>query len=202
MSGLTCPRARALTLVACAVLFALPGAAAACDGAPWIRLEVTAGEMAGNQAAEWVEIDRTGCVLSGYPSWDTRAGVYERTMSAAEVAGLATTLESQRIMAFDEKSVRDAIESSASKTGGGPSTRMLFTISDADQYRLMLDQGGSWKTITWQSPKLELEHRRDIAARAGVALDLAGLQRLVTVLEAVRQHGDHPEKARVAGETP
>lgn len=200
MSGLTCPRARALTLVACAVLFALPGAASACDGAPWIRLEVTAGEMAGNQAAEWVEIDRTGCVLSGYPSWDTRAGVYERTMSAAEIAGLAATLESQRIMAFDEKSVRDAIESSASKASGGQ--RMLFTISDADQYRLMLDQGGSWKTITWPSPRLELEHRRDIAVRAGVALELEGLQRLVTVLDAVRQHGDHPDKTRIAEEAP
>lgn len=193
--------ASAVYLLAVAAFVPSPSVSA-CEGDAWIRLEVTAGEAAGHQAAEWVEIDRSGCVLSGYPSWDKRAGIYQRTMPPEEIAGLVATLESQRIMTFDEKSVRDTIEASSPKATDGPFARMLFTTSDADQYRLMLDQGGSWKTITWPSPQLELEHRRDIATRAGISLDLEGLQRLVTVLEAIRQRADHPDKSRIAEATP
>ena len=201
MSRLPWPRACAAFLFVFAAL-ASPTEARDCNGESWIRLEVTAGEMAGNEAAEWVEIDRDGCVLSGYPSWDTRAGVYQRTMPGSELAGLTQTLASQRIMAFDEKSARAAIEASASKASGDSIGSTVYTISGADRYRLMIDDGSGWKTITWRSPMLELEHRRDIAKRSGHDLDLDDLQRLVTVIEAVRRQGDHPGKMRVAETTP
>jgi len=176
--------------------------ASACEGSPWIRLEVTAGEMAGNEAAEWVEIDRSGCVLSGYPVWDIRAGVYQRTMSADEKSRLESTLQSERIMTFDAPSEREAIAASESKSSDGQFARTLFTINDADQVRLLLDDAGSWKSITWHSPTLELEHRREIAARAGTSAELDGLERLVNVLEAVRKAGDHAAKSRIADVKP
>lgn len=191
-------RARALWLLASIGALAPSHAALACEGAPWIRLEVTAGEMAPDEAAEWIEIDRDGCVLSGYPGWDRRAGVYQRTMGADEVARLTSVLEAERILAFDPQSVRQALAASKRVASAGPFARTVFQISDADRVRLLLDDAGKWKTITWHSPRLELEQRRGLAARAGVDAALEDLQRLVNVLDAVRRSGDHPAKARVA----
>lgn len=187
---------------AIALLVLMAGTQAlACDGEDWVRLEVTAGEMAVDRAAEWIEIDRQGCVLSSYPRWDVRHGLYERRMPEQERSALARLLDRERMVDFDAPAERARIARDVAGRSAEPQTDDLQTIG-ADTYRLQLFTSGEEKTIVWDAPQTELRLRREWPSVSASEEALAGLARLVIVIETVRRAGDHADKARVEGEQP
>lgn len=190
--------ARSLTRTWVAVMLALltGSPALACDGENWIRLEVTAGEMAVDRAAEWVEIDRMGCVLSSYPSWDVRHGLYERQMSAPDRAALEQLLEASRIVELDVAEERSRIAAEVASRSTDSRMDDLQTIG-ADTYRLHVFEHGSEKVIVWEAPLIELRLRREQPSVSVSEQALSGLSRLVSVIESVRLAGDHADKVRV-----
>src|SRR5438552_655281 len=84
------------------------GLQAACPvQAPvWLTLDITASEPARDEAAEWIEIRRDGCVTSRYASFDTRRGVYQYQLNANETAALATQIAAAGMERFDTAAVR------------------------------------------------------------------------------------------------
>lgn len=186
---------------------ALPGAATAkpvCAADPWIKLEVIAGEIAGNPIGIWLEIDRDGCVLSHFPHWRRDAGTYQRQMGAAEQQALQLALESNGIYQFDAEHERRKLEladQQFEKSAGG---RIYYGIEDADLYRLQVHDGQSNTIIEWHSPAAELAFRQDHAEHAASAKSAAakGLNRLVQTLRLLQSTAADARKQKIAEVTP
>lgn len=190
-----------LTLFALPWLLCLLPPAAACEGEDWIRMEVIAGEIAGNEVAHWVEIDRDGCVLSRFPSWDLRAGIYQRQLSATERAELEALIEARDLYRWDADAEREALkraDQAYAKVAGEP--LLLFSIQDGDLVHLRLAQKDEVRHIRWLAPDQEHDFRRGNADRHAFAKGrgLDGLSGLVDTLVAIRRIADHADKSKIA----
>jgi len=164
--------------------------------APWVTLEVVAGEAATNDAAEFVEITQSGCVTTRYAAFDTRAGTYQYELTPAEIASLHSTIASAPQATLDAHALRARIvandaAANATRVARGEA-RTLWTVSDGDSYRIDIAEGPQHNLIAWYAPKQEAAHRRDVAE----------LDTLVAFIEAVQHIGASERKAKVAEVTP
>lgn len=186
------PQRARQTIAGCAlVLFAFT-ANATCGGEPWLTLEVVAGELAGDGLAEFVEIDRDGCVLSQYAAFDTRAGQYMRQLSAAEQSSLATELSESDLLGYDAQAHR-AERAAAERLRVTTGTGEIHYVADADWVRLRLrDSSGSVQLVEWPSPQLYAE------------LDPtdARLRRLADFVGRLRAEGDDARRSPISGVVP
>ena len=151
-----------------------------CEGDIWISLEITAGEVAGNREAEWVEIDRSGCVISRYAPWDRRAGTWQGQLSANQQQSLQQQVAHFEASGFDSIEVRAEIEAKAKQKAAMTGMDQGFYIADADQWRLEIRSGKTRQLIEWKSPAIEFELREEAKALAP----------LVEMLAAVRAAGE------------
>lgn len=190
-----------LSLLALPWLLCLLPPAAACEGEDWIRMEVIAGEIAGHEVAQWVEIDRDGCVLSRFPSWDRRAGIYQRQLGEPERAELSALLDAHDLYRWDAEAERRSLEEADRAFAKASGTQLpLFSIQDGDLVHLRLSREGASQHIRWLAPHQEHDFRRRIGERHAFAKSrgLDGLDRLVDTLQALRRIADHPDKAKLA----
>lgn len=173
-----------------ALLFA---GAAHADCAPsaetWITLEVVAAEIAGTEPVEIVDIDRAGCAIVRYASFDTRAGLYRRQLSEAELAALAAELKRREILSFDTTAVQRALETRKRSTGTGGE---YFVVADGDTYRLSIEDAAGAVRIQWVAPKQEAQRYSDVKA----------LSHLVGLIETLQTLAANENKTRIAEVTP
>ena len=190
-----------LSLLALPWLLCLLPPAFACEGEDWIRMEVIAGEIAGHEVAQWVEVDRDGCVLSRFPSWDLRAGIYQRQLTESERVQLASLIDGHNLYRWDADAEREALREAdrayAKVSGEGP---LLFSIQDGDLVHLRLAQAGAVQHIRWLAPDQEQDFRQRVTGRHAFAKSrgLNGLDGLVQTLQTLRRLADHPDKSKLA----
>ncbi len=155
----------------------------------WITLEVVAAEIADTEPVEVVDIDRAGCTIVRYASFDTRAGLYRRQLSKAEIAALAAELKRREILSFDATAVHRALESRKRSIGAGGE---YFVVADGDTYRLNIEDAAGAVRIEWVAPKQEAQRYRDMKALIG----------LVGLIETVQKLAANDSKTRIAEVTP
>lgn len=155
----------------------------------WITLEVVAAEIAGTEPVEVVDIDRAGCTTVRYANFDTRAGLYRRQLSKAELAALATELKRREILSFDATAVHRALDMRKRSTGTGGE---YFVVADGDTYRLSIEDTAGAVRIEWVAPKQEAQRHRDMKA----------LSHLVGLIETLQTLAANENKTRIAEVTP
>lgn len=195
----------ALLFIALALIPVAPSRADdACAGAPWIKLEVIASEIAGSPIGVWIEIDQTGCVLSHYPYWRLDAGTYQRQMSAAEIDSIKQHLEQAGMYGFDATEERTRLELADQQYEKAAGARGFYGIEGADIYRLQLVGANASNIIEWRSPAAELAIRQSNPAQftSAKTSGASGLQRLVDTLRLVQTAASDPRKIKIAEVTP
>lgn len=182
-------RMKLLSLFA-ALLFAR-AVHADCTPSPesWITLEVVAAEVAGTEPVEVIDIDRAGCAIVRYASFDTRAGLYRRQLSEAELVALTAELKRREILSFDATAVQRALETRKRSTGTGGE---YFVVPGGDTYRLSIEDAAGAVRIEWVAPKQEAQRYRDMKALT----DLVGL------IETLQTLAANDSKTRIAKVTP
>lgn len=166
-------------------------ASAACAGESWISLEIVAGEVAGNVLAEFVEIDRQGCVVSYYADFDLRAGLYERQLSAGDRQSLADHVADNAIVALDMDAVRAGQTQRALPIPLG-GLAQVHHVADADRVTIRIRDRGSERVIEWPSPEIYAE----------LIPEDAQLQKLAAFVKRIRAEGADTRRTQSAGGRP
>jgi len=174
-----------LVLATSLVLMPWASAQAACDGEPWISLEIVAGEIAGDALAEFVEIDREGCVLSFYPEFDLRAGLYERQLSRGERQALSDAVVGSRALEFDPAALRARQQQRAQPIEAGGQGQ-LYYVAGADLVKLRINADNAEQLIEWPSPELY----------ADLMVDDVPLRKLADLIKRIRVEGADPRRSR------
>lgn len=186
-----CRRVAAL-LLSTALMPAAAGANCETPGPVWINLEVLAPLAGFDEATVWIDITRDGCLTSRYPSFDRRAGVYQRELGPAELAKLEATVSHSDVARFDAAAVQAqivAIETVRARAAGYASH---FVVADGDIYRLRIVDAGRTVQVQTEAPRRYSAQFPDVVA-------LKGLLELVDALEAA---ANDPATRRVAEVTP
>ncbi len=174
-----------LLLVAAMLLAPWATAHAACDGEPWISLEIVAGELAGDALAEFIEVDQEGCVLSFYPEFDLRAGLYERQLSRGERQGLSDAVSDSDALVFNPAALRARLQQRAQPVEEG-GLGQLYYVAGADSVKLRINTGNAEQLIEWPSPELYAE----------LIVDDIPLQKLAALISRIRAEGADPRRNR------
>ena len=159
------------------------------EAAPWITLEIGADRIKQGEAAEYVDIDKVGCVTTRYAALYSNAGVYQRQLGAAEHGALAALIARTRIERFDADALKARLKAEdAAKTKAAAGELTHLVVADGDRYRIRIDGEKGAHLIEWYAPLQE----------AGWRKHTTELQQLVEFILAVRAIGDAPDKTRVA----
>lgn len=186
-----------------AIVFFLATSVARADCTPqaqsWITLEVIASEPAGDEAVEVIDIDRGGCATLRYASFDRRAGLYRRQLSADERKALADEIDRRAILHFDSAATRHAIaQRERSFRAGLLATDALatgaerFRVECGDTYRLVVDDAAGAVQIEWYAPKQFAPRHREVTA----------LTDLVGMIESLQKLAGSEARTRIADVTP
>lgn len=178
------------------LLAGLAPAAAEADcetpDAVWISLEVTAPLAGSREAAVWTEITRDGCLTTRYPSFDRRAGLYQRELGPTELAKLADTVRRSAVARYDAVAVQAQIAETETLRARATARDMHFLVADGDIYRLRIEDAG----LTTQ---IQVEAPRQFSAQFP---DVAGLKGLLELVDALDAAAADPSRRRVAAVTP
>lgn len=171
-------------------------AAAPCDvpAAPWISVEIVPDEFAGDEAAEFIEVDLAGCMTARFASFDVRAGVYQRALQQAEIATLQRLIETPALESTSQASLQKAVahgidEAQTVKADG---SRDVFEVVCGDTHRVRIATGKRTKTLQWQGLREYAEAYPKVAE----------LGAMVDVVDALRAMADPQRAKRIATVTP
>jgi hypothetical protein len=179
-------------LLAAALMPAVAGANCEAPEAVWINLEVVSPLAGFNEPTVWIDITRDGCLTTRYPSFDRRAGVYQRELGPAELAKLADRLSRSDVARYDSAAVRAQIAATETLRARAAGYASHFVVADGDLYRLRIDDAGLTTQIQAEAPRRFSAQFPDVAA-------LKGLIEFVDALEAA---ATDPATRRVAEVTP
>ena len=175
---------------------ALAGAVCAPSGAPWISLEIVAGEPAGSEAAQWLEVRRDGCVTLRYASWDLRRGVYQFELGKGEAPALAQRVSSTGVDKLDAIALKARLtgtdRSARSAAIAADKAQPIFAISDGDSYRIEIVGDTGKNLIAWYAPREEARFRPGVVE----------LAKLVDFIDALQTLAASPRRTKVAEVTP